>query len=204
MRYATANNFTKQVLYPVADECLLCEPAARRLAKVQKNLEKKGLGLKVWDCYRPVSVQKKLWDIVPDERYVANPKSGSRHNRGASVDLTLVDAKGKELPMPTAFDEFSEKAHRSYMDLPAEAVRNRQTLQEAMEAEGFVGLPTGWWHFDDPSWSQFALRDEPLGSPTLRQDKSAPAATALIDRSVHQIIVVTSPDWTAPAGHLQR
>ena len=78
MRYATTNNFTKKILYPVADECLLCEPAAERLARVQKNLETQGLGLKVWDCYRPISVQKKLWETVPDPNYVADPKIGSR------------------------------------------------------------------------------------------------------------------------------
>lgn len=100
MRYATSDNFTKSVLYDAA-VCLLNEPAARRLARVQARLEKEGLGLKVWDCYRPLDVQQKLWDIVPDDRYVANPKTGSRHNRGASVDLTLVDKNGNELEMPT-------------------------------------------------------------------------------------------------------
>lgn len=203
MRYATADNFTGKVLYPAA-ECLLCEPAARRLANVQMKLQARGLGLKVWDCYRPVSVQKKLWDIMPDPRYVADPKSGSRHNRGASVDLTLVDAKGRELVMPTAFDEFSEKAHRSFTDIPADALRNRQILQDVMEAEGFVGLPTEWWHFDDPSWSKFALRDEPLGSPSLRQDVASNAAAALIGDDVRQLIVVTSKNWDDPAGRLQR
>jgi zinc D-Ala-D-Ala dipeptidase len=203
MRYASTNNFTGQVLYPAA-ECLLCEPAARRLAAVQQKLENRGLGLKVWDCYRPLSVQKKLWDIVPDPRYVADPKTGSRHNRGASVDLTLVDARGRELPMPTAFDEFSEKAHRSYSELSAKVRRNRQILQEAMEAEGFVGLPTEWWHFDDPSWSQFALRDEPLGSPSLRKDQPAQKAAAFIGGDVRQLVVVTSAEWGAPTGRLQR
>ena len=203
MRYATADNFTGKVLYPAA-ECLLCEPAAKRLANVQMKLKARGLGLKVWDCYRPVSVQKKLWDIMPDPRYVADPKSGSRHNRGASVDLTLVDSHGHELSMPTAFDEFSEKAHRSYADLPPDALRNRQILQDVMEAEGFVGLPTEWWHFDDPSWSQFALRDEPLGSPSLRTDQKADASAPLIGADVRQLVVVTSKNWEIPTGKLQR
>ncbi len=201
MRYATDNNFTKQKLYPVGDECLLCEPAAERLARVQKKLEKKGLGLKIWDCYRPVSVQKKLWEIVPDDRYVANPVKGSRHNRGASVDLTLVDKKGRELEMPTAFDEFSQKAHRDFMDLPAAALKNRKTLQDAMEAEGFLPLPTEWWHFDAPEWSRYALRDEPLGSSSLKEDKMVSPA---IPAQAGQLVVVTSNDWKDVTGTLQR
>jgi D-alanyl-D-alanine dipeptidase len=172
MRYATSDNFTGDVLYPAA-ECWLCEPAAERLIRVQKKLEKQGLGLKVWDCYRPISVQKKLWARVPDDRYVANPAKGSRHNRGASIDLTLVDKQGRELPMPTKFDEFSDHAHRDFMDLPPDILKNRKTLEDAMESEGFIGLPTEWWHFDDPEWRQFALRDEPLDSPTLSSDKHA-------------------------------
>jgi len=195
MRYATENNFTKRKLYPVADQCLLCEPAARRLARVQEKLEKQGLGLKVWDCYRPISVQQKLWDVVPDPRYVADPKVGSRHNRGASVDLTLVDKKGIELAMPTGFDDFSPKAHRTFMDLPVEALRNRERLQRAMEEEGFVGLPTEWWHFDAPEWSQYALRDEPLGSPALLTEKKV---------EIKQLIVVRATDWKSTTGILER
>lgn len=203
MRYATVNNFTRKKLYPVADECLLCEPAAGRLARVQKTLEKKGLGLKVWDCYRPVSVQKKLWDIVSDPRYVADPKTGSRHNRGASVDLTLVDAKGRELPMPTAFDEFSEKAHRDYSDLPADVIKNRATLEQAMTSEGFIPLPTEWWHFDSPEWAQYALRDEPLGSASLSTDKKS-AGVVAIPADASQAILVVSKHWNATTGTLQR
>jgi zinc D-Ala-D-Ala dipeptidase len=203
MRYATTNNFTKTKLYPVA-QCLLCEPSAERLARVQKNLEKEGLGLKVWDCYRPVSVQKKLWDTVPDERFVANPKNGSKHNRGASVDLTLVDKQGRELPMPTEFDEFSEKAHRNFSDLPADILRNRNKLQQAMEAEGFIGLPTEWWHFDDPQWFQYALRDEPLGDPALIADKKSPAAAFTIPADVNQLVLVVSDEWKATTGILKR
>lgn len=200
MRYATADNFTKHKLYPVADQCLLCEPAARRLAEVQASLEKKGLGLKVWDCYRPISVQKKLWEIMPNPDYVADPKTGSRHNRGASVDLTLVDAQGRELLMPTPFDEFSDKAHRDYMDLPSEAIKNRQTLQDAMAAAGFLPLPTEWWHFDSPEWSSYALRDEPLGSASLKEEKM----TANIPSDTSQMLVVTSKNWTDASGTLQR
>ena len=198
MRYATTDNFTRQKLYPIGDECLLCEPAAARLARVQKALEKKGLGLKIWDCYRPVSVQKKLWEIVPDPRYVADPKTGSRHNRGASVDLTLVDAKGRELKMPTAFDEFSDKAHRDFMDLPKDVLKNRAILQRAMDAEGFLPLPTEWWHFDSPEWGRYALRDEPLGSASLKEDM------LVIPPDTKQLLVVTAKDPSSVSATLQR
>ena len=109
MRYATSNNFLKAPVYPVA-RCLLRAPVAEALKRVQADLITQGLGLKLFDCYRPLSVQRAMWKILPDSNYVANPAKGSRHNRGAAVDLTLVDAMGKELEMPTGFDDFSEKA----------------------------------------------------------------------------------------------
>jgi len=203
MRYATPNNFTKTKLYDKA-VCLLCEPTAVRLARVQKNLKKEGLGLKVWDCYRPLSVQQKLWDVVPDARYVANPKTGSRHNRGAAVDLTLVDSKGNELPMPTGFDDFRKKAHRDTTDLPKKVIRNRQKLQDAMEAEGFMSLPTEWWHFDDPEWKNYALRNEPLSDPRLKKERLTSLAGTQLPSQAKQIIVVTSKDWKSKTATLRR
>ncbi|WP_348253914.1 M15 family metallopeptidase [Leptolyngbya sp. AS-A5] len=174
IRYATTNNFVKRKLYPQA-RCILRASVAQQLSQVQTNLEKEGLGLKVYDCYRPLSVQKRLWEIVPDERYVANPAKGSRHNRGAAVDLTLVDRTGKELPMPTQFDDFTERASRSYTDLPAPVLKNRQLLENAMVRAGFIPLSTEWWHFDGKGWQNFSVRDVPFGaiaSPPL--NNSAP------------------------------
>ncbi len=159
LRYATANNFTKHVIYPPSARCYLRAKVAARLAAVQRELVARGLGLKVYDCYRPRSAQQILWDIVPDDRYVANPKNGSRHNRGAAVDLTLVDKDGRELVMPTPYDDFTTKAHRSYQALPADALRNRATLEQAMVAQGFLPLPTEWWHFDDPESKRYAMSD---------------------------------------------
>jgi zinc D-Ala-D-Ala dipeptidase len=156
MRYATANNFTRQQVYDSAN-CLLRSGTAQKLSEVQQELEKSRLGLKVYDCYRPLSVQRKFWALMPDERYVANPAKGSRHNRGAAVDLTLVDSTGKELPMPTAFDDFTEKAHRDYAQLPAEILKNRVFLEQAMSRHGFTGLPTEWWHFDDAGWQSYSI-----------------------------------------------
>lgn len=161
LRYATENNFLGRKLYPVA-RCLLRESVAHRLRRVQDDLEAQGLGLKVFDGYRPLSVQKKMWEVMPDPTYVADPAKGSRHNRGAAVDLTLVDAAGNELPMPSEFDEFTERAHRDYAGGTDEQRRNRRILQDAMERHGFTGLDSEWWHFDAPGWTSYPVLDQPL------------------------------------------
>jgi zinc D-Ala-D-Ala dipeptidase len=169
VRYATTRNFTKVKLYPVA-RCLLRRDAAERLARVQKELAAHGVGLKVWDCYRPFSVQRHLWKLVPDSRYVAEPVAaadgtpikGSKHNRGAAVDLTLVRAGGGAVEMPTDHDDFSARAHRGDPKASAEARRNSELLERAMSAQGFAPLPTEWWHFDAPGWERYPLSDEPL------------------------------------------
>ena len=111
----------------------------------------------------------------PPERYVASPHKGSRHNRGAAVDLTLTDQDGRELPMPTPFDDFTEKAHRSYQDLPAEAKRNRARLEQAMTRTGFVGLPTEWWHFDAADWQRHPLDDVPFAALAAARPQVPPA-----------------------------
>jgi zinc D-Ala-D-Ala dipeptidase len=158
IRYATENNFLHKKMYDSA-RCLLRPAVAAALAQVQEDLQRRGLGLKVFDCYRPPAVQKLLWAALPDERYVANPAKGSRHNRGAAVDLTLVDAEGRELAMPTEYDAFSPKTHRGYMTLPKDVLRNRRVLEEAMARRGFVGLPTEWWHFDFRDWQRYRIED---------------------------------------------
>lgn len=161
VRYATADNFMKEPLYS-APRCLLRKEVAAKLSRVQERLEKRGFGLKLFDGYRPLSVQKKMWARFPVEGYVANPAKGSNHNRGAAVDLTLVDAGGNELPMPTPYDEFSERAHRDYAGGTEDQRRNRGILQEAMEKEGFRGISTEWWHFDDRDCKTYPLLDLPL------------------------------------------
>lgn len=157
MRYATTNNFTKRKLYSQA-KCVLRKTAATRLAQVQADLKRQGLGLKVFDCYRPLSVQKQLWQLFPDPNFVANPARGSRHNRGSAVDLTLVHSNGEQ-PMPSEFDEFSERAALDYAGGSAEARQNREMLQQAMKKRGFVPLQTEWWHFDDPNWQRYPVMD---------------------------------------------
>ncbi len=158
VRYATINNFTKEVLYSLP-KCFLRRKVAQKLVKVQEKLQVRGLGLKVYDAYRPHSVQKRLWEVFPNPTFVADPALGSKHSLGASVDVTLVDREGNELLMPTPFDDFNEKAYRSCQDLPAEAIVNRHLLEEAMQEQGFLPLPSEWWHFDDEEWDKYPLED---------------------------------------------
>ena len=159
-KYATANNFTKQVLYKNPDAFMRME-AVQALQKVAVELQKNELGLKVFDAYRPYSVTKKMWEVVPDDRYAANPAKGSGHNRGAAIDLTLYNLKtGKELEMPTPFDDFTEKAHNNYMQLTPQILKNRAILNSTMVKYGFVPLDTEWWHFYLPNAAQrFELLD---------------------------------------------
>lgn len=158
LKYATPDNFTGQIVYQF-NCCLLVKEAAMQLKEVQAELETIGLGLKVWDGFRPLAAQWKFWELVPDERYVSDPRKGGRHTRGTAVDLTLVTADGQELLMPSAFDDFSEKAHQNYMEAPEEAIANRGFLREIMERHGFKGLSTEWWHFDLIGWQNYPPLD---------------------------------------------
>lgn len=154
LKYATADNFTGQVVYHF-QQCLLLKETALRLRAIQEEIESMGLGLKIWDGFRPISAQWKFWELVPDPRYVADPREGGRHTRGTAVDLTLVTKEGKELPMPSAFDDFSEKARQDYMGASQEEIANRELLRTVMEQHGFVGICEEWWHFDLIGWKNY-------------------------------------------------
>ncbi len=157
IRYATRNNFTHKRIYPDA-KAYLREPAAKALKSVQEGLNNIGLGLKVFDAYRPYSATVKFYEVYPDTNFVAAPWRGSRHNRGCAVDVTLVDLKtGEELPMPTPFDDFSEKAGHTYTDLPDTVVKNRELLREIMARFGFEHYEYEWWHYDYYEWENFEL-----------------------------------------------
>lgn len=155
--YATADNFLKRQIYP-ENKCYLRKAVAERLAKVQADLEKQGYGLMILDGYRPPSAQREMWKILPDSRYVANPANGSRHNRGAAVDVTLVTSDKKEVEMPTKYDDFSAAAHVT-AKTTKEAAANRALLQNAMKRRGFVSLATEWWHFDAPDWKSYPIEE---------------------------------------------
>ena len=159
IRYATTNNFLHEAVYPAA-RCFVLETVALRLDSVQRELETMGLGLKIFDGYRPYSVTRKMWEILPDDRYVANPSRGSRHNRGAAVDVTLTDSLGQELEMPTGFDDFSEKAGQNYMDLPQHVIENRVLLRDIMIKYGFTTIRTEWWHFDLKNYQKYPILDK--------------------------------------------
>ena len=161
IKYATTDNLTGKAVYPIA-RCFLVKEAAQALVQVQADLRTFGYGLKVFDGYRPLSVQKIFWSILPDERFVADPAKGSRHNRGYAVDLTLVDAAGREVLMPTPFDDFTERAARDFMDLPREAIAHRALLELAMTNRGFIPYAPEWWHFDFRGFEDKPVLDVPL------------------------------------------
>ncbi|MBV5327802.1 MAG: M15 family metallopeptidase [Chlorobium sp.] len=162
IRYATPNNITGQTVYSNA-RCLLRNDVAMRLLRVQEGLCKKGYRLIVFDCYRPLSVQKKLWEILPDERYVTNPaRGGSTYNRGAAVDVALADSAGKALSMPTAYYNFSNKADSGYKDASVEVLQNIALLESAMKAEGFLSLKSKWWHYEVADWARHHVSDFPV------------------------------------------
>lgn len=163
LKYATDQNFMHQKLYPPVKTTFLRKPAAENLKKVVNELKMQNLSIKIFDAYRPYSVTEQMWEKVKDDRYAADPSKGSGHNRGVAVDLTLIDLKtGKELPMGTGFDNFSDTAHPDFTGLSSEILNNRILLKSIMEKYGFKQLSTEWWHFYLPNSSSFELIDIPF------------------------------------------
>jgi len=147
LKYATPDNFLKQAVYDCG-ECYLRKSTAEALVKANEAFKQLGYRIKLFDCYRPLSVQKKMWKILPGTHYVANPAKGSKHNRGAAVDLTLVDAQGKELNMGTPFDFFGKEAHHTYTEHPKEVLENRKLLKETLDKYNFKSIYSEWWHYE--------------------------------------------------------
>ncbi|MDO4727601.1 MAG: D-alanyl-D-alanine dipeptidase [Bacteroidota bacterium] len=147
MKYATADNFLKQSVYD-CQECFLRKATAEALHNAYLEFKALGYNIKIFDCYRPLSVQKKMWAILPHTNYVASPTRGSKHNRGAAVDLTLVDAQGNELDMGTAFDYFGKESHHTYTNLPQEVLENRRLLKTIMDKHNFKSIYSEWWHYE--------------------------------------------------------
>ncbi len=164
IRYATSNNFMKRRMYTQA-RAFLQRPAAEALVRVHRNLQESGYGILVFDGYRPWAVTKKFWDETPRSKriYVANPQKGSKHNRGCAVDCSLYDLRtGKEVPMPSEYDDFTERAAAEYPG-GTEAQRTvRAVLRRAMEAEGFKVNADEWWHFDYKDWRNYRLLNIPF------------------------------------------
>ena len=173
IRYATTNNFTGQKVYPEA-RAFLQRPAAEALVRAHQKMKRYGYGFIIFDGYRPWSVTKKFWDITPagKKNFVANPQKGSRHNRGAAVDLTLYDLRtGQPVTMPSDYDEFTKRAAIDYSGGPEEPRRLRDLLRRVMESEGFTPHPDEWWHYDYKDWTEYPILNiqfseiQPQGAP---------------------------------------
>jgi D-alanyl-D-alanine dipeptidase len=166
IRYATPANFMGRVLYPVP-RAVAQRPVAEALAKVQTRAEAAGYGLLIFDAYRPWRITRMMWEeTAPEKReFVADPRTGSRHNRGCSVDLSL-HRKGVEVTMPSPYDDFTPAAYRSNTAAPAEALAANRMLEGWMVAEGFVPLPNEWWHYDWADWRRYPIMDVPLEAVT--------------------------------------
>lgn len=164
LRFAGLNNFMNRRMYPAGTKhTFLRLPAAKALQNVQQKLAALGYGLKIWDAYRPYSVTEKFWDMVKDERYVANPAKGSGHNRGIAVDLTIIQlSNSRELDMGTDFDNFSDTAHHVFKQLSPTVLHNRNLLRQTMESCGFTAYESEWWHYSYPNDGRFLVLDIPF------------------------------------------
>jgi D-alanyl-D-alanine dipeptidase len=168
IRYATTNDFLGTPVYTQA-RAFLQRPAAEALVRASHALKAQGYGLIIHDGYRPWYVTKIFWDATPDDKkiFVANPAEGSKHNRGCAVDLSLYDLKtGKEVQMPSGYDEMTPRAYADYPGGTEQERSLRALLRQAMEAQGFKVIPKEWWHFDYKDWRQYPImnvRFEDLG-----------------------------------------
>jgi D-alanyl-D-alanine dipeptidase len=161
IRYATPNNLAGKPVYSEA-RAFLQRPAAEALVRAHRSLKAHGVGLLIFDGYRPWRVTKLFWEVTPPEKreFVADPAQGSKHNRGCAVDLSLFDLKtGREVEMPSAYDEMSPRAYPDYAGGPPEARERRDLLRRAMEAEGFIVEPNEWWHFNYKDWKAYPILD---------------------------------------------
>ena len=168
IRYARTDNFMGRVLYPVA-RAVAQRPVAEALSRVQTRAEAAGYGLLIFDAYRPWRITRAMWEETPPEQreFVADPRTGSRHNRGCSIDLSLHRG-GAEVTMPSPYDDFTPAAYRSNTAAPAETVAASRFLERWMVAEGFVPLPNEWWHYDWAEWRRYPIMDVPLEDVTAK------------------------------------
>jgi D-alanyl-D-alanine dipeptidase len=147
MKYATEDNFLKAKVYDCA-ECFLRLKTVKALVKANKKFIRKGYRIQLFDCYRPLDIQKRMWQIVSNPEYVADPAKGSIHNRGGAVDITLVDSNGIALDMGTSFDFFGPEAGHYFENLSDEVKQNRVLLKKIMQKSGFIPFNSEWWHYN--------------------------------------------------------
>jgi D-alanyl-D-alanine dipeptidase len=158
IKYASADNFMGKKVYPV-HKCVLQLQTAKKLIAANNRFKALDCKLKVLDAYRPLSVQKLMWEMLPDDNFIAPPTRGSMHNRGTAVDVTLVNSEGQELEMPSPFDDFSEKAWITYNEGNPNLIENREFLAKIMVESGFKRISTEWWHFYDPDYSNYPVQN---------------------------------------------
>lgn len=193
LKYATSQNFTNHVVYDFT-EAYLRYSTVLKLMEIQSELREQGLRLKIWDAFRPLKAQEKLWAAKPDPNYVSNPWNGTNsHSRGHTLDITLVDAEGKELEMPTGFDEFSSYADRDYSDCTDAAAQNALLLQEIMERNGFTGLQSEWWHFSENAEYEIERVFDP-GTISLWRAECNEYINLRVSPKVSAEVITTIPD----------
>ena len=166
IRYATTNNFVGKPVYQEA-RAFLQRPAAEALVAAHRELGKSGYGLLIHDGYRPWAITKLFWDVTPPalREFVADPASGSKHNRGAAVDLTMYDrAFGRAVQMPSEYDEMTRRAYPDYRGGPPDARGRRELLRSVMERHGFTVEPNEWWHFNFKDWQEYPILDIPFSA----------------------------------------
>jgi len=181
IRYATANNFVGRPVYAEA-RAFLQRPAAEALVRVHEKLREQGLGLVIFDGYRPWTITKLFWEVVPEDKrkFVADPAKGSKHNRGCAVDLSIYNlGSGKLIDMPSGFDEFTERASPNYTGGTEKERANRDLLRSLMEAEGFSVNPNEWWHFDYKDWEKYAIYDIAFSEIGKNDQKNEPRITQI-------------------------
>lgn len=165
--YATPHNFTHQQLYPTNAQAYVQTDIIQDLYAAANDIHDHSLYVKIWDAYRPLSVQQTMWDLVPDERYVAHPSKGGLHTRGCAVDVTLCDQYSNNIAMPTEFDCFDTQAHAtSFAHLDSDIQHNVQLLKTIMERHNFVQHPYEWWHFTHKNWNFYPVLDIPFDQIT--------------------------------------
>jgi D-alanyl-D-alanine dipeptidase/kynurenine formamidase len=194
VRYATANNLVGRPVYAQA-RAFLQRPAAEALVRANQALKKEGYGLLVFDGYRPWAVTKLFWDLTPAGKkvFVADPRKGSKHNRGCAVDLSLYSlATGKEAEMPSVYDEMSERAYPTYAKGGKEARARRDLLRDAMERQGFFVYPYEWWHFDYKDWREYPILDLPFEGIGGAAGKLAQAGSE-VDLRTARLVDLTHP-----------
>lgn len=161
LKYASTDNFTGKKIYSHAI-CLIHRNTAQKLISANNDFKQLGYRIKIYDAYRPYSTQRILYDAAENKTFLADPEKGSHHNRGAAVDITLVDEKGNELPMPSKFDEFSIRSRINYYRTEKELINNRELLGRVMVKHGFKRIGNEWWHFEDTDAKKYPLLDIPF------------------------------------------